>query len=119
MPRITHFEIPADNPDRAIEFYEKVFSWKFQKWDGPFDYWLIKTGEDDEIGINGGMMKRENNATVTNVIGVGDIDSSVQAVKDAGGTIVMEKHEIPDVGWIAYFKDPESNLFGIIEPKDM
>jgi predicted enzyme related to lactoylglutathione lyase len=43
----------------------------------------------------------------------------VQAVKDAGGTIVMEKHEIPDVGWIAYFKDPESNLFGIIEPKDM
>ena len=38
MPRPVHFEIPTDNPDKAIQFYEKTFGWKFQKWDGPVEY---------------------------------------------------------------------------------
>ncbi|MGZ7136310.1 MAG: VOC family protein, partial [Methanobacterium sp.] len=38
MPRVVHFEIPADDPERAIEFYKNVFGWKIDKWEGPFDY---------------------------------------------------------------------------------
>ncbi len=45
MPRPIHFEIPADDPDRAIAFYRDVFGWKFQKWEGPMPYWLITTGK--------------------------------------------------------------------------
>jgi len=57
MPRVIHFEIPADNPDRAVEFYKQVFGWKFDKWQGPQDYWLITTGKG-EPGIDGGMLRR-------------------------------------------------------------
>jgi len=52
MPRISHFDIPADDPVRAQKFYADVFDWKFNKWDGPMDYWMVKTG-DSEPGING------------------------------------------------------------------
>ena len=37
MPRVIHFEIPADNPDRAVQFYSNVFGWTFQKWTVPQD----------------------------------------------------------------------------------
>jgi predicted enzyme related to lactoylglutathione lyase len=48
MPRVVHFEIVADNPERAIKFYKEVFGWEFKKWDGPQDYWFVKTGEDNQ-----------------------------------------------------------------------
>jgi len=57
MPRVIHFDIPADNPARAVDFYKKVFDWKFDKWPSPTDYWLITTGKG-EPGIDGGMLKR-------------------------------------------------------------
>ena len=50
MPRITHFEVPADDPARAQKFYSDVFGWKFDKWDGPTEYWMAKTGEDNQPG---------------------------------------------------------------------
>ena len=57
MPRISHFDIPVDDPKRAQDFYGAVFDWKFEKWDGPMDYWITKTGTA-EPGIDGGMSKR-------------------------------------------------------------
>ena len=53
MPRPVHFEIPAENPERAMKFYQAVFGWSFQKWDGPMPYWLITTGPASEPGITG------------------------------------------------------------------
>ena len=41
MSRVVHFEISADQPDRAIRFYQNVFGWQFTKWDGPMPYWLV------------------------------------------------------------------------------
>lgn len=54
MPRVVHFEVHADDPERAANFYSGVFGWELAKWEGPQDYWLITTGPDDEPGINGG-----------------------------------------------------------------
>ena len=59
MPRVVHFEICADDPERAVNFYQSTFGWKIRKWDGPQEYWVIITGNDDEPGINGGMVHRE------------------------------------------------------------
>jgi uncharacterized protein len=59
MPRVVHFEIHAVDPERAISFYKKMFSWTFQKWEGPMPYWLITTGNDNEPGINGGLLPRQ------------------------------------------------------------
>ena len=58
MPRVVHFEISADKPERATEFYKKVFGWNIQKWDGPQPYWLVATGSKSEPGIDGGIMNR-------------------------------------------------------------
>ena len=56
MARIVHFEIHVENPDRAIKFYRAVLGWEFSKWDGPMPYWAVKTGPDNEPGINGGAL---------------------------------------------------------------
>ncbi len=116
MSRVVHFELPADNPDRAIGFYTKAFGWSFQKFEGPSDYWLIKTGKDDEPGIGGGLARRQHDGHVqVSVIGVANLDDAVKAIESAGGTIVVPKMAIPTVGHVAYFNDPEGNTMGVFQ----
>jgi len=116
MSRIVHFEIPADDPERAIKFYEKVFDWQIEKWDGPIEYWLIMTGEEDKPGIDGGLAHREDPTTgVENTIDVKDLDVSLANVKANGGKVIRPKIAVPGVGWMAYIKDTEGNVFGLME----
>ena len=116
MSRIIHFEIPADHPERLVEFYGNVFGWRFQKWEEPIAYWLMTTGEDGSPGINGGMQPRESPGdSVRNVIGVVSIDASIEKLKKQGAEIVMPKMAVPGVGWAAYFKDPDGNVFGMMQ----
>lgn len=115
MPRICHFELPADDVPRAIAFYEKVLGWKFTKWDGPMDYWLIATGESSEPGINGGLSLRQAGEGVTNIADVKDLDATIKSAVEQGATVVMEKHEIPGVGYLAYIKDTENNVLGLMQ----
>ena len=116
MPRPIHFEIPADDPARTIRFYESVFGWKFQKWEGPTDYWLITTGDASEPGINGGLMpKRDPAQPCVNTIGVANLDVTASAIEKAGGECVVPKMPVPEVGWLAYFKDTEGHIFGAMQ----
>ena len=116
MSRVVHFEIPADDPERAIKFYEKVFDWQIEKWDGPIEYWLIMTGEEDKPGIDGGLARRENPTTgVENTIDVKDLDASLANVKANGGKVIRPRMAVPGVGWMAYIKDTEGNVFGLME----
>jgi predicted enzyme related to lactoylglutathione lyase len=116
MSRVIHFEIPADNAERAIKFYGEVFGWQFQKWEGPQEYWLIKTGQDDQPGINGGLVRRQQPGGGTvNTIGVESVDKFVAAVENKGGKKAVPKMVIPGVGYVAYCTDPEGNTFGIFE----
>ena len=116
MSRVTHFEIPADDPERAIKFYETVFGWTIEKWDGPIEYWMVMTGPEDQPGIDGGLARREDPATgVENMIDVKNLDQSLIDVEANGGTIFRPKMAIPSVGWLAYVKDTEGNIFGLME----
>jgi catechol 2,3-dioxygenase-like lactoylglutathione lyase family enzyme len=65
MPRVVHFEISVDDPERAIRFYSDVFGWKIEKWEGPMDYWLITTGPENEPGIDGALIRRQDPAVPT------------------------------------------------------
>ena len=57
MPRVTHFEIHADDPERAIKFYQSVLGWTFTAWGPPGQYWLATTGPDIPVfGRWGGML---------------------------------------------------------------
>lgn len=123
MSRVIHFEIHAENPERAIGFYQGVFGWQFQKWAGPMDYWLITTGDDKDKGINGGMIRRmgppPTEGQAVNAycctIQIPAIDEYVAKIVKAGGTIALPKMAIPGIGWLAYFKDTEGNITGVMQ----
>jgi len=116
MSRVVHFEIPVDDPDRAVGFYSKVFGWQINKWEGPMDYWLITSGGGDEPGIDGAIMKREGPVTtVVNSISVPSVDEFMNKVTANGGKVLMPKTPIPGVGYFTYCQDTEGNMFGIIE----
>jgi predicted enzyme related to lactoylglutathione lyase len=113
----THFEIPADDVERAKRFYERTFGWKIKAYPMPpgQEYWGVTTIKKGEPGINGGLMKRNMpGQPFTNYINVKSIDAMHQAVQANGGTIVMPKQEVgPGVGWISVFRDPENNVVGL------
>lgn len=120
MPRVIHFELNADNPDRAVKFYQDAFDWKIEKWSGPQDYWLITTGSDKEPGINGAIMRRMSpGATTVNTIDVPSIDAYMAKVKKSGGKVITEKMSIPGVGYFCYCQDTEGNTFGIMQSDTM
>lgn len=124
MPRVSHFEIHADNLERAAGFYTGLFGWTITKWDGPVEYWLIATGPDSEPGINGGLVKRMGpppadmqpvSAYVCTTT-VPDLDARIEKALATGGTIALPKMPVPGVGWLAYLKDTEGNIFGMMQP---
>lgn len=117
MARIVHFEISAEDPERAAAFYQEALGWGVQKWDGPMDYWLLMTGEEGTPGIDGGLNLRdaETFPGTTTTIDVASVDETVAKVTAAGGTVVVPKMAVPGVGWLAYFTDTEGNVFGMME----
>lgn len=116
MGRVVHFEISADDPDRAAEFYRKAFNWEISDFGGPLKYLLATTGPADEGGINGAITERsEHSQPVVNSISVNSWDEGAKAVRDAGGRVLMDKTAIPGIGYFAYCRDTEGNVFGILE----
>jgi uncharacterized protein len=116
MARIVHFEIPVDDPERALAFYGKCFGWTFQKWDGPMEYWMVSTGPKEQPGIDGGILRRQPGQVTTNTVQVEDIDQAMATVQANGGKEALPKMALPGIGWIAYGIDPEGNVFGLFQP---
>lgn len=115
MTRPVHFEIPADDLERAAEFYSGVFGWELNAW-GDQPYWLAKTGEEGEHGIDGALFKKEEGFDrAVNVIEVPSVDDYVAKVEAAGGEAYREKQAVPGVGYAAYCVDTEGNRFGLFE----
>jgi hypothetical protein len=123
MPRPIHFEIHADQPERAIRFYQDLLGWRFTKWDAPMDYWVIKTGPEGTPGIDGGLLPRRGpppaeaaavNAYVCTV-DTASVDDLATLLAALGGKVVVPKMAIPALGWLAYGKDTEGNIFGFMQ----
>lgn len=115
MARVIHFEICANDPQRAVSFYQQAFGWKINEWEGPMEHWLIETGDQDEPGIDGAIMGRENNWTTVNTISVPSLDEFAQRVEQAGGKALSPRQTISGVGYHSYCLDTEGNVFGILE----
>jgi uncharacterized protein len=117
MARITHFDMSGNDPQKLIKFYGKIFSWKFDQWGGSESgYWLITTGPKEKPGIDGGLGKREKDNYIVNTIEVENLDDTLRQISQNGGTLLDKKSPIPGVGWYASFKDPEDNMFGLMQP---
>ena len=130
MSRVIHFEIHAADPERAAGFYRQVFGWESREWVVPGvdmqaenRYWVVTTGPATQPGIDGGMVFRRGappaasqavNAYVC-TIGVPSVDEAVGKAVAAGGTVAVPKMPIRGVGWLAYCKDTEGNIFGMLQ----
>jgi len=129
---IVHFEIPADQPERAAKFYRELFGWEISRWEGPtenmqyrepgFEYWMVKTvptdaqGQPTRPGVNGGLMSRmfQGQAPV-NYVNVENVDDFIRKAERLGAKVLMGKHPVPGMGWFAQLNDPEGNVFAIWE----
>ena len=118
-----HFEIPADNIERAKNFYEKVFNWHINSIP-QMNYSIIHTSQVDSKNmitkpgrINGGMMQRSQDIRHPIItIVVKNVDESLKHLVSHGGQIVGEKMTVGDMGIAAYFKDTEGNILGLWQP---
>lgn len=125
MPKVVHFEIPADDLDRAREFYASVFGWQLDTVPMPGgDYTaVVTTAVDDKTqlptepgAINGGMVARSDQTPATVItIDVEEIDQALKEIESRGGATVAPRTAIPGMGAYAYFTDPEGNVVGLWE----
>ncbi|MEI2718286.1 MAG: VOC family protein [Candidatus Nanopelagicales bacterium] len=126
MSRVVHFEIQADDLERAKQFYAEVFGWKYQDF-GAFTgspYWGVVTGPDDQMGIDGGLLQRPAPAAdpgqgVTAfvcTVGVEDFDDTAAKILAAGGRVALPKTALTGMAWQGYFLDTEGNTFGVHQP---
>ena len=123
MSRPIHFEIHASNPERVQAFYRTLFGWQFQSWGGPAEYWVITTGDAAQPGINGGLVRRRGPAPAEGqavnafvcTVGVSDLDATLGSLPAAGGTLALPRMAVPGVGWLAYIKDPDGNILGVMQ----
>lgn len=122
MNKVVHFEIPTDDTQRAIKFYESTFGWKINNMP-EVGYALAITTEvgDDQApkepgSINGGIMKRSDEIKSPVItIDVESIDEHAKKIEDAGGKIIRPKMPVFDMGFAAYFEDTEGNVIGLWE----
>ena len=118
--RIVHFEIPADDPEALAKFYTELLGWKIEAAEGFEDYWSIypvPSKTDMESGVlMGGMMKRMMpQQTPVNYVWVESVTDYLAKAKGLGATVVVDKTEIPNMGWFAVLVDPQGNPLGLFE----
>jgi len=112
---IAHFDVPADDVERARRFYERVFGWRFEAW-GPPDFYLIHTGTPADPGIHGSLSKRLHAGAgrartgFECTISVADLGPIRAAVVANGGKLVLDEHEIVGIGTLIRFEDTEGNV---------
>jgi uncharacterized protein len=128
MSRPIHFEIQADDLERAKAFYAEVFGWTYEDYSAVTGqpYWGVTTGDLSDPGINGGIMPRPapapGDGTATNAgiltMGVDDFDAAAAVIEAAGGRLVQPRTALPGMAWQGYFLDTEGNRFGIHQPDE-
>lgn len=126
MNRVVHFEIQADDLDRAAKFYRDIFGWVIERWPGlEMEYRMVMTAPQDskEPGISGGLLKRPTKTPPTEcgansfvcTIDVENFDETAKKIETAGGKIAMPKFALKGMAWVGYFIDTEGNTFGLFQ----
>ncbi len=109
--KLVHFEIPAADTARARSFYNGLFGWDYEAWEGPMEYHTISNTSDP----GGAVYPRQRDENIRIWFGTGDLDADIARVRELGGE-ATDREQIPGVGWFTICKDTEGNEFGIIAP---
>jgi len=116
---VVHWELMSKDPAKVSDFYAKIFGWKIQ--DMPeMNYRFVETGGAG--GINGGIFKPEQKGpwpgNMVLYIDVDDLDAYRKKVVAAGGKIHIEEQEVPGMGTLSLFTDPEGRMMGLWKAKN-
>jgi predicted enzyme related to lactoylglutathione lyase len=120
--RVVHFEVPADDLERAQGFYREAFGWQLSPIP-QMSYTLVSTAPVDDQGqptepgaINGGMLQRGGPITSPVItVEVDNIDRALARIEELGGKTVVGRQAVGDMGFSAYFSDSEGNVVGLWE----
>lgn len=130
MNRVVHFEIYAENPERAAKFYAEMFDWSVKEWAYPGTqvkdedrYWMVTTGDEKVPGINGGILFRKGKSpsglepitAFVCTVDVESVDESLKMALSLGGQLSVPKVAVKGMGWLAYARDTEGNIFGMMQ----
>jgi len=119
--QVVHFEVPADDLERAQRFYADAFGWQITPMP-EMSYTMVATGPTEPNGgptetgmINGGMMARSGGPATSPVITiqVDDIDDALASVERLGGKTAVGRMPVGEMGFAAYFVDTEGNTLGL------
>jgi len=123
MPHpVVHWEMLSGDPARTAAFYEKVFDWKVE-YMPQINYRMVVPGENAAgiAGINGGILKPDQPepwpGNMTAYIDVEDLAHFRKAVVAAGGKILIEEQEVPGMGTLSLFVDPDGRMMGLWKQK--
>ena len=117
----TYFDLTVRDLSQARAFFEKVFGWRFEKFQMPYEYYRIHAGPEGEPGIDGGIGSVKDapvsgGKPLTQVtVPVPNLDQVISLVQSSGGSIVEPKMLIPGIGWYATCAEPGGLCFGIIQ----
>jgi uncharacterized protein len=123
MPRVVHFEIHAAEPERAVRFYQELFGWQITRWEGPMEYWVVRTGDGSQPGIDGGLLRRQGGGPTSGhavnayvcTVDVENLDDVLSRGARLGASVAVPRMPVPGLGWLAYITDPEGNILGIMQ----
>ncbi len=115
---VVHFELWSQEPAKMAEFYREVFAWRIQHIP-EMSYWMADTeGPEGNKGVNGGIFQPEGEPSgwpgkVAVYIDVPSLEDALARIVAAGGQILLAHKEIPGMGAIALFADPDGRALGL------
>ena len=119
MYRVTKFDVPATTPLKSIAFYNQVFGWTFQPSANHKKWTARVESSEHQIFGNPFLRKAKSAQSLTNAIEVKNVEHTLLDIRKEGGEIIVPKFPVPGIGWMAYFKDLEQNIFGIMQSDAM
>jgi predicted enzyme related to lactoylglutathione lyase len=114
---VVHFEMMSTDPAGVAAFYAKIFGWKVNHMP-QLNYRTFDTQSKD--GIMGGILKPDREGPWPGnqifYVGVDDLAKYRKKIVAAGGKIHVEEQEVPGIGWLSLFTDPEGRMNGLFKP---
>ncbi len=110
MRPIVHVEIASADNDAQKAFYNALLGWQVQEvpMSEDFTYVMFNTGADMGVALS--------------VVGEGvkpgdvilyfqsdDLDADMARVPELGGTVILQREEVPGFGALGMFLDPTGN----------